>query len=275
MTGIHGENQTDDFQAVIRVKTAAQGGRTAPVFNGIRWDLSYTPDGDLYMIWPDFKGFQSYEHNVALPLDQELNATLCVTNSKFRPLHRWMMREGTSFFMREGGRVVAEGVVTKRLNITNIQSDEPRLSDYGLPPLCAADIEKEKQLTYESSDCECGRVRLVRSDEIFEMQVRCESNFTRGIFRNPQRFQASLRAVNLIAEAEDYDPEFILAWLPELKKFATIDTAHFDVTVFQNSTWEDIVADPITFLESQWFDGSVPGSMRLDVGTLPHSRPLS
>ena len=271
MPGIHGENQTDDFEVVIRIRTAEEGGRATSVCNGIRWDLSYTGGDDLFCVWPDFKG---YDSTTPLPRGQDLPATLVILSHEMRPYHRWMMREGTTFYMREGRRIVAEGTTLKRLDILRFDLREPTLRDYGLPPECVSFIESGRQFQYVASDCECGMVRLVRPDEIFACEVSCESDVSRGWFRNPQRIRGSIRAVNLLAETDGYDPEFILSWLPDFKQFATIDTSHDRVTLFPTSSWADIVADPLSYLQSQWSIEEPPWSVRLDVRTLPNFHPV-
>ena len=61
-------------------------------------------------------------------------------------------------------------------------------------------------------------------------------------------------AVSLTGQCQAYDPEFILLWLPNEQIFGTWDCDHWDLYVFRDRTWPDIVADPATYLDSSWND---------------------
>jgi hypothetical protein len=55
MASIH--SVPDHFEASIRIFTPAEGGRTGPPLNGIRWGFAYAesqPAGKLSVISPDF-----------------------------------------------------------------------------------------------------------------------------------------------------------------------------------------------------------------------------
>ena len=109
----------DDFDAVIRIYTTAEGGRQSPTFNGIRWDFAYAADPpakDLFMIHPDFYD----EHGDSLPTDRPLPlsvvlpARMFVLSDEMREqVHRLRIREGIRFYCHEGSKRVAEGRVTR------------------------------------------------------------------------------------------------------------------------------------------------------------------
>jgi hypothetical protein len=107
-----------DFEALIRIFPPSEGGRHAPAFNGIRWDISYpdeTPN-QLYMVWPDFvdKEGESRSATEVLPVGAEIRAYMTVVADEMRAdVHRQRIRVGTKFFCNEGPRRVAEGSVTK------------------------------------------------------------------------------------------------------------------------------------------------------------------
>jgi hypothetical protein len=110
---------TDDFEAVIRIYTAAESGRQAPVFNGIRWDFAYAerqPPGTLYMIWPDFLDDSGHSRpgDAPIPVGVELPARMMILADEMREeVHRARIAPGVRFFCHEGGRRVAEGIVTR------------------------------------------------------------------------------------------------------------------------------------------------------------------
>ena len=110
---------TDDFEAVIRIYSTAEGGRQAPVFNGIRWDFAYAeqqPPGTLYMIWPEFldDASDSRPGDVPLAVGVELPARMMILVDEMREeVHRSRIAPGVRFYCHEGPRRVAEGVVTR------------------------------------------------------------------------------------------------------------------------------------------------------------------
>lgn len=115
----HRRYPLNDFEATIRVFTAAEGGRRTPAFNGIRWDFAYAegqPADTLYMIWPDFyaAGGQRLPTDQPLPVGVELSARMVVVMEEMRAeVHRDRLAPGVRFFCHEGGQRVAEGVVTR------------------------------------------------------------------------------------------------------------------------------------------------------------------
>jgi hypothetical protein len=109
----------DDFEAVIRIYRREEGGRRTPACNGVRWDFAYAegqPPDTLYMIWPDFLGpdGRSLPADQPLPVGPELPARmLVVADQMWAEVHRGRVAPGVRFFCHEGGRRVAEGVVTR------------------------------------------------------------------------------------------------------------------------------------------------------------------
>lgn len=109
----------DDFEAIIHIYGPDEGGRRTPAFNGIRWDFAYADDlpaATLYMIWPDFFAAegQSLPTDKPLPVGIELSARMAIVVDEMRSdVHRGRIAPGVRFFCQEGGRQVAEGVVTR------------------------------------------------------------------------------------------------------------------------------------------------------------------
>jgi translation elongation factor EF-Tu-like GTPase len=115
----------DDFEAQIRIFTEAQGGRKTKPFNGIRWDFAYhgydiQKDG-IFMIWPDFHDTNndSLPKDQPLPLDEILMARMTIVSDEMRDdIHKGRIEVGTRFYCHEGGKRVAEGLVTR---VTGLQ----------------------------------------------------------------------------------------------------------------------------------------------------------
>jgi hypothetical protein len=135
----------DDFEAVVRIFSATEGGRRIPAFNGIRWDFAYAegqPPGALYMIWPDFfpANGRSLPADQPLPVGVELSARMYVAMDEMRSeVHRGRIAPGVRFFCHEGGRQVAEGVVTRITGL--LASDSPNGGVLAEPASAATDAE--------------------------------------------------------------------------------------------------------------------------------------
>ena len=114
---VHGLPFRDDFEARLRFFTKEEGGRRSPIFNGIRWDLTYADEpGGLYMIPPDIvdENGDSFARETQLSVDTPLAARMFIVVDEMREqVHRSRLRVGVKFFLREGARLVAEGEVTR------------------------------------------------------------------------------------------------------------------------------------------------------------------
>lgn len=130
---------------------------------------------------------------------------------------------------------------------------------FGLPADAVEFLSAQRALLYDREECECGRVRLHRVEDLHLGFVWVDPTNTtfypkkdpfagrKGHFRVP--------AVNLIATCEHFEPEYILCWLPDVRQFANADFEHGVVTIFPGATWSDIVANPVAFLNAQWEGG--------------------
>ena len=115
---------SNDFEAVIRIFSAEDGGRKTSICNGIRWDFAYASDImplTLYMIYPDFfdQEGRSLPDDQPLPTGVDLPARMFVLVKEMRDLHRQKIRKGVRFYCHEGGQRVAEGVVTRITGLLN------------------------------------------------------------------------------------------------------------------------------------------------------------
>lgn len=121
--------QPDDFEAMIHIYRADEGGRQRAPFNGIRWDFAYADDpeaGQLYMIWPDFhaESGDSLPADLPLPLGVEIAARMTVVVDEMRAeVHRARIRPGVEFYCHEGPKRVAVGRV---IRITGLHVDRIR-----------------------------------------------------------------------------------------------------------------------------------------------------
>ncbi|MEH6638591.1 MAG: hypothetical protein V7717_04905 [Porticoccaceae bacterium] len=107
----------DDFEATITILTTEEGGRETPPFNGIRWDFQYkenNPEGEIYMIWPEFIDENNDAIEKGIPLTGTLKARMHIVNQEMKNIvHVPRMQVGTEFYSVEGPKKVAKGVITK------------------------------------------------------------------------------------------------------------------------------------------------------------------
>jgi hypothetical protein len=114
-------------------------------------------------------------------------------------------------------------------------------------------LAADRQLQYDASNCEAGRVTLLPLEKL-----RVGKYLTRptangqvawlGDDPHQEEGYYSVPAVNLVADCDGYYPEGILIWLPEEGLFGTWQSDFLSISVFPGMSWSDIVADPVRFI---------------------------
>lgn len=108
-----------DFEVNYRFYTPEElGRRTGPPFQHYRCDWSY--DGDdvvrtgIYIIWPEFLAEDGAVIPEGIPVPVSGRASMWIVSHAMRlTVHRARLKEGVKGFFMEGGRRVAEAVVTR------------------------------------------------------------------------------------------------------------------------------------------------------------------
>lgn len=127
---------------------------------------------------------------------------------------------------------------------------------FNLPDSAVEFLKLGKQLDYDYSKCEAGRVGLMRLDQLVLGEVRVFTEDTAGLEDDPRAAEFgyyAVPAVSLTGECASYNPEYLLLWVPDDRLFGSWDCDHSVLTVFPNITWEDIVTDPLPYLNAQWY----------------------
>ena len=128
--------------------------------------------------------------------------------------------------------------------------------EINLPAELIEFLDKGKQLSYDQSSCEPGKVILRQNSELTIRSAWIEpSELSSYAVWNPHQGQDGyyeVPCVSLTKEAEGYNPDGILIWIPKLKLFATCDAGHGIVWLFPMATWMSIIADPAVYLGAQW-----------------------
>jgi len=109
-------------------------------------------------------------------------------------------------------------------------------------------LKEGTQLEYNESVFEAGKVELIKHDDL-------KLGYVNIVGPEYGKNYYSIPAINLTSSAEGYDPEYILMWLPNEKKYGAWDSSHWIVYIFEGAKWSDIVSDPLTYLDAA-FDGS-------------------
>ena len=129
------------------------------------------------------------------------------------------------------------------------------MSRYDLPSDTENFLKRGKQLVYDEPNCEAGKVALKKYDELSLSEIYVDSEQSPIQNEDPHFGEAGyyvVRAVDLVSECLTYGAEGILVWLPDYKLFGTWDCDHWDILVFPEATWADIVANPALYLSAQW-----------------------
>jgi hypothetical protein len=124
-----------------------------------------------------------------------------------------------------------------------------------IPDDLRAFLRARKQLEYDASDCEPGQIKLLPLSKLKAGEVWVNARPKKKPQGDPNAGgdgYYAIPAVNLVADAEDYDPEFILLWLPDEQLYGTWDSDHAELFVFPDVTWLDIAADPLPYVNAQW-----------------------
>ena len=131
------------------------------------------------------------------------------------------------------------------------------MSELHLPEDLETFLGSDGQLTYDVEAVEPGHVGLASRAELQLGVVWINSDQSPLEEDDPHAGEDGyyeVPAVSLTNECEAYDPEFILLWLPNERLFGSWDCDHWDLFVFRDKTWGDIVADPAKYIDVQWSD---------------------
>jgi hypothetical protein len=111
-------------------------------------------------------------------------------------------------------------------------------------------LKEGNQLNYDTSKAEAGKVGICNLSDIKlgVVWVSPEDDEIDAYYEIP--------AISITNYCEDYDPEFILLWLPNEKIYGAWDCDHWILTTFPKVCWTDIVVNPLPFLNAQWYPES-------------------
>ncbi|MCP4524588.1 MAG: hypothetical protein GY833_01550 [Aestuariibacter sp.] len=138
------------------------------------------------------------------------------------------------------------------------------MTDINLPQDLVEFLQADRQLKYNPSRCEAGHIVLLPLNQLSLGEVYIDSEESILAKSDPhvgERGYYTVPAVNLVADCDGYDPKGILIWLPDLELFATWDYDHWDIRVFPDVTWIDIVSNPVKYINAQWYPDKVDNEL--------------
>lgn len=124
-----------------------------------------------------------------------------------------------------------------------------------IPLELKAFLTKGMQLDFEHQKSEVGRIKLVTIKQLKISFAEVKSWDTEYEDEDPYAELDGyylIPAINLVIWSDLYEPEGILAWFPTFKSYGSFDNEHQTFLLFQHVTWNDILIDPVLYLDEQW-----------------------
>ena len=122
---------------------------------------------------------------------------------------------------------------------------------FDLPDHTIEFLKSGSQLIYDYNHVEAGEVKLKRLDQLTEEAVWIGTEMEEDPHFGEDGYYR-ISAVSLTGECKNYNPQFILLWLPKEKMFGTWDCDHWILKVFRDTDWSHILANPAAYLNAQW-----------------------
>ncbi|MFA6097140.1 MAG: hypothetical protein WC788_05935 [Candidatus Paceibacterota bacterium] len=145
------------------------------------------------------------------------------------------------------------------LNGKNGSNPQPFLNaNLGIPKDLEDFLRQGKELEYDRYTCEAGEVRLRKLQELKAENIKISTKHVPRISEqdDPNKNKNGsyiIPAVSLVAECENYDPDFVLLWLPREQKYGALSGACVnELLVFPTATWSDIAGNPVKYINAQW-----------------------
>lgn len=124
-------------------------------------------------------------------------------------------------------------------------------------------FESNSAFEYDISSSIVGNVELLSSKNLDVTTLTFSPRGTPCIDDPYEIFEEldahyKIRAIDLVGKSENYCAEGILAWFPDKRCFGQYDCEHETIFLFKSVEWEQIVADPVKFLDHQWTQEPLP-----------------
>ena len=127
------------------------------------------------------------------------------------------------------------------------------MAKFQLPTDLADFLRARRELEYDFKACQAGQVVLLPVGAHVLGRVWVDPEHHRDDPHDGDSGLYEVPAVSLLQECQHYDPEFILLWMPEPGCYGSWDCDHYELWLFPDASWSDIAANPLTYLNAQWF----------------------
>lgn len=130
--------------------------------------------------------------------------------------------------------------------------------------LCEFSAEEIKCEGANCSHYEIDRLSVYHPEDLFMHQYELDTYEyfnTYGEKGKLPKQRYTISGVPLVASCDDYDPEGILIYFPQYKKYGTWDPDHLIIGLYPSDSWESIKNDLFLYVNSLWFPGKVPMSL--------------
>jgi hypothetical protein len=123
-----------------------------------------------------------------------------------------------------------------------------------LPDDLRAFLADGMQLKYDTSQSEPGQVIIYSLDKLSlgTVYVTDSSNIRSTERTLSERGYYTIPAISLTSSCDDYDPAYILLWLPSEQVYGTWDCDHWLLYIFPGATWASIEHNPVPYINAQW-----------------------
>ncbi len=124
-----------------------------------------------------------------------------------------------------------------------------------LPSDLVSHLRNSDSLVISMEEGEVRRAELLSIDELKldRFLVESEEYGDEGEAVASKEFEG----YSLLKDADGYEPDGVLVWLPELKEYGAWDCDHLTLITFQDVTWTEIIAAPTWFINGQWHPDQV------------------
>lgn len=130
----------------------------------------------------------------------------------------------------------------------------PPVESLGLPQEVIDDLTDGVEFKWDRDGKEVREVELkaTRNLRVRDFGVRTEGSPHSIDDPNNCEGYYLLRVIDIIQAATGYDPDGLLAWFCDYKKFGCYDTDHRHAWFFPRANWNAITDNPSDYIQSQW-----------------------
>ncbi len=164
-------------------------------------------------------------------------------------------KDGDSVYShaRDGGNKKIIALVKERL-ATNRDAQLNLFKELDLPQEYIDYLSKEKHLKFKfSGKAEISFATLCTITDIRCINISLYPSTEHNDPNSKRRGRYILKVLDLVEDiGGDFNSMGIFVWVPDIKLFGTWDSDHYELTVFKNKKWTDILSNPEVYFNAMW-----------------------